>query len=34
MDWVETVDDKVHLNKDCGVAKREWRGESIGSGQA
>ena len=25
MDWVETVDDKVHLNKDCGEAKREWR---------
>jgi hypothetical protein len=34
MDWVESVDDKVHLNKDCGVAKREWRGESIGSGRA
>jgi hypothetical protein len=25
MDWVESVDDKVHLNKDCGAAKREWR---------
>jgi hypothetical protein len=25
MEWVETVDDKVHLNKDCGEAKREWR---------
>lgn len=25
MDWVDTVDDKVHLNKDCGEAKREWR---------
>lgn len=25
MDWIESVDDKVHLNKDCGEARREWR---------
>lgn len=28
--WVEDVDDKVHLNKDCGQAKSEWTTESIG----
>lgn len=22
--WVESVDDKVHLSRDCGEAKREW----------
>jgi hypothetical protein len=25
MNWVESVDDKVHLNKDCGEAKKEWK---------
>jgi hypothetical protein len=25
MDWVEEVDDKVHLNKNCGEAKKEWK---------
>ncbi len=25
MDWVETIDDQVHLNKDCSAAKKEWR---------
>jgi hypothetical protein len=28
MDWVERVDEHVHLNKDCGAAMREWRPES------
>jgi hypothetical protein len=23
--WVSNVDDRVHLNKDCGAAKREWQ---------
>ena len=22
--WVESVDDKVHLSKNCGEAQREW----------
>jgi hypothetical protein len=26
--WVDHVDQSVHLNKDCGAAKREWRSES------
>ena len=26
-DWVESVDDKVHLNKDCAAAQREWIAE-------
>jgi len=25
MDWVEEVDDKVHLNKNCGEAKKDWK---------
>jgi hypothetical protein len=25
LDWVQTVDNQVHLNKDCDAAKREWR---------
>ena len=25
MDWVDHVDQQVHLNKDCGQAKREWK---------
>jgi len=25
MNWVESVDDAVRLNKDCGEAKREWK---------
>ena len=24
MDWVARVDSHVHLNRDCGAAKREW----------
>jgi hypothetical protein len=25
MNWVERVDEHVHLNKDCGAAMREWQ---------
>lgn len=25
LDWVDSVDQTVHLNKDCGQAKREWK---------
>ena len=25
LNWVEEVDEQVHLNKDCGEAKREWK---------
>jgi hypothetical protein len=25
--WVARVDDKVHLSKNCGEAKREWKSE-------
>jgi hypothetical protein len=25
--WVTRVDDKVHLSKNCGEAKREWKSE-------
>jgi hypothetical protein len=25
LDWVEKVDQTVHLNKDCDAAMREWR---------
>ena len=24
MSWVASVDTAVHLNKDCGVAQKEW----------
>jgi hypothetical protein len=27
MSWVENVDDKVQLNRDCGKAKAEWASE-------
>ena len=27
--WVVGVDDKVHLSKDCGGAKREWITEGM-----
>ena len=30
MDWVESVDEQVHLNKDCGEATRFWRAEKAG----
>jgi len=30
-DWVDSVDDQVHLNKDCGEATRMWRPERAGS---
>jgi len=23
--WVDTVDDAVRLNKDCGAAQKEWK---------
>jgi hypothetical protein len=29
MSWVESVDDKVHLNRDCGKAKSEWATEGV-----
>jgi hypothetical protein len=32
MDWVARVDQHVHLNKDCGEAKREWGAAPIGAG--
>jgi hypothetical protein len=25
LDWVESVDETVHLNRDCGQAQREWK---------
>ncbi len=31
MDWVESVDDSVRLNKDCGEAMREWRTSASGT---
>jgi hypothetical protein len=31
MAWVETVDDHVHLSKDCGEATRFWRAEKPGA---
>ena len=27
MDWVQRVDTHVHLNKNCGDAKKQWKGE-------
>ena len=27
LSWVERVDDRVHLSKNCGEAKREWKSE-------
>ena len=30
LDWVEKVDQTVHLNKDCDAAVREWRTEPAG----
>ena len=32
MDWVDHVDQHVHLNKDCGKAKREWQDAPVGAG--
>lgn len=29
-DWVESVDDRVHLNKDCDDAVREWSSAPTG----
>jgi len=26
--WVASVDETVHLNKDCGAARREWSTEA------
>lgn len=31
LEWVESVDDKVHLNKDCGAAMREWQSAPLGT---
>jgi hypothetical protein len=25
LDWVDSVDQTIHLNRDCGQAKREWK---------
>jgi hypothetical protein len=32
LDWVDRVDQQVHLNKDCGEAKREWNAAPVGAG--
>ncbi|HJZ55037.1 MAG TPA: DUF2171 domain-containing protein [Gemmataceae bacterium] len=32
MDWVESVESVVRLNKDCGQAMREWKTEGAGMG--
>jgi hypothetical protein len=29
LDWVERVDDRVHLNKNSEVAEREWEEEVV-----
>jgi len=31
MDWVDHVDSHVHLNKDCGEAKRDWNSAPLGT---
>lgn len=31
VDWVQSVDSAVRLNKDCGQAKREWRTDAVGA---
>lgn len=33
-EWVESTDDAVHLNKDCGEARREWQSAPAGAGGA
>jgi hypothetical protein len=30
--WVDHVDSHVHLNKNCGEAKREWTSAPMGTG--
>ena len=30
-EWVESVDNVVHLNKDCDAAKREWHTSPTGA---
>ncbi|VTR92341.1 Uncharacterized protein OS=Singulisphaera acidiphila (strain ATCC BAA-1392 / DSM 18658 / VKM B-2454 / MOB10) GN=Sinac_0391 PE=4 SV=1: DUF2171 [Gemmata massiliana] len=32
--WVDSVDNAVRLNKDCGQAVKEWRSESVATGGA
>ena len=31
LEWVERVDQQVHLNKDCGQAMREWKSSPAGT---
>jgi len=32
LDWVARVDEHVHLNRDCGEARREWGAAPVGAG--
>ncbi|MBY0514290.1 MAG: DUF2171 domain-containing protein [Gemmataceae bacterium] len=32
MDWVERIDEHVHLNKNCGEAMRDWQTERSSMG--
>lgn len=32
LEWVNRVDQHVHLSKDCGEAKREWGAAPVGAG--
>jgi hypothetical protein len=32
LDWVDRVDQQVHLNKDCGEARWEWNAAPVGAG--
>ena len=34
LSWVARVDQHVHLNKDCGQAKREWSATPVPAGSA
>ena len=31
LSWVDWVDDKVHLNKNCGEAERDWQSVPTGT---
>lgn len=31
LDWVDHVDRHVHLNKNCGEARRDWQAAPIGT---
>jgi hypothetical protein len=32
LDWVESVDSQVHLNRTCGEAIRDWEEAPLGAG--